>query len=200
MKLIAEKLLEIEAIFLRPNDMFTWASGIKSPIYCDNRISLSYPEFRSFIKNSFVDLIKAKFPDTNLLVGVAMAGIPQASLIADAMNLPLAYVRSSPKDHGRANLIEGRILPNSKALVVEDLISTASSSLKVIEALKAAQVEVLGLVSIFDYGLEIAKKNLLNLPYFSLSNYDELLEVALEKAYINKEDLEILNNWRKTMI
>jgi orotate phosphoribosyltransferase len=198
-KEIAAKLLEIKAVFLKPHDMFTWASGIKSPIYCDNRITLSYPELRTYIKNAFVELIKKEFADVEVIAGVATAGIPQAALIADAMNLPLIYVRSSAKDHGRTNLIEGKIEEGQKVVLIEDLISTGSSSLKVIDALKEAQVELLGLVSIFNYGLKSAKNNLQDIKTFSLSSYDELLDAALEKAYIQAEDIKLLQNWKENL-
>lgn len=197
---IAAKLLEIGAVFLRPNDMFTWASGIKSPIYCDNRITLSYPEFRTQIKNAFVALIKEKFPKVEIIAGVATAGIPQASLIADAMNLPLVYVRSSAKDHGRANQIEGKLNPGSKVIVIEDLISTGGSSLKAVEALRESGAEVLGLAAIFTYDLEQAKENFnkANCKYYALSDYETLIETALERKLINEADLGTLRIWQKS--
>lgn len=204
-KLIAQKLLEIKALFLSPNDMFTWASGIKSPIYCDNRITLSYPETRRLIKKSFVELIKEKFPETSLIAGVATAGIPHAALIADEMNLPMIYVRSSAKDHGRTNQIEGKIPENSKIVVVEDLISTGSSSIEVIKALKNSITEnhssIQGLVAIFSYEFQKAQDNFAreNLEFHTLSNYSTLIETALELGKITQEDVAILKSWRENM-
>lgn len=199
-KLIAAKLLEIGAIFLKPNDMFTWASGIKSPIYCDNRITLSYPELRTTIKNYFIELIQEKFPETNLIAGVATAGIPQAALVADAMKLPLVYVRPKAKDHGRTNQIEGKVSANSKIVVIEDLISTGSSSLEAINALKenCLDSKVLGLISIFTYEFDKAKDNFAKaeLPFYSLSNYTSLINTALEMNKISESELKILQDWR----
>lgn len=206
---IAKSLLEIKAVFLRPNDMFTWASGIKSPIYCDNRVTLSFPPIRRLIRDSFVQLIKEKFPDVEYIAGVATAGIPHAALIADVMDLPMVYVRSSSKDHGRENLIEGDLIPGSKVVVIEDLISTGSSSIAAIQNLlnafpensSAEPIEVLGLVAIFDYKLDKSVKNFSNLalPYYSLSNYDELVDVALDQGYIKEADVEFLKQWRKSL-
>lgn len=196
---IAEQLLQIQAVFLRPDNMFTWSSGIKSPIYCDNRITLAYPELRTLIKNEFCKLIQEKFPETNLIAGVATAGIPQAALVADQLQLPLAYVRSSSKDHGRNNLIEGQIQPGSKAVVIEDLISTGGSSVAVIDNLKAAGVDVLGLVSIFSYNLPKAKNKLSQTKYYSLSDYDTLIKVALSNKLITTKDVETLETWKESM-
>ncbi len=200
-KLIAQKLLEIEALFLKPNDMFTWASGIKSPIYCDNRITLSYPEVRTLIKESFVNLIKENFPEANLIAGVATAGIPHAALIADEMNLPMVYVRASSKDHGRANQIEGKVPENSKIVVVEDLISTGGSSLEAVKALRESGYEILGMVAIFTYGFNKAKENFAkeNVEFHTLSNYDTLISTARELNKITEADLEILTEWRKNL-
>lgn len=197
---IAAKLLQIGAVFLRPNDMFTWASGIKSPIYCDNRITLSYPELRTQIKKAFVTLIKEKFPNVEVIAGVATAGIPQASLVADALELPLIYVRSSSKDHGRTNQIEGILEPGSKIVVIEDLISTGGSSLKAVEALRNSGAEVLGLVAIFTYNLEQAKTNFANarLSHYALSDYETLIATALELKIISKEDLDTLRVWQQS--
>ncbi len=200
-KLIAQKLLEIEALFLKPNDMFTWASGIKSPIYCDNRITLSYPEVRDLIKKSFVELIKEKFPEANLIAGVATAGIPHAALIADEMDLPMIYVRASSKDHGRANQIEGKVPENSKIVVVEDLISTGGSSLEAVKALRESGYEILGMVAIFTYGFNKAKESFAkeNVEFHTLSNYDTLISTARELNKITEADLEILTEWRKNL-
>jgi orotate phosphoribosyltransferase len=194
---IANKLLDIGAIFLKPNDMFTWASGIKSPIYCDNRMTLSYPEVRNLIKNAFVELIKKEYPQTQAIAGVATAGIPHASLIANELNLPMVYVRADAKSHGRENQIEGKLPAGTKVLVVEDLISTGGSSLKAVSALQDASLEVLGLVAIFTYNLQKAKDNFknANVPYHTLSNYETLIEVALKRGDIQASDLAILTQW-----
>jgi orotate phosphoribosyltransferase len=198
---IAKALLEVKAVFLRPDDMFTWASGIKSPIYCDNRITLSYPKIRNLIKDSFVKMIQTKFPAVEYVAGVATAGIPHAALIADALNLPLVYVRGANKDHGRENLIEGDLPKGAKVVVIEDLISTGSSVINAIHSLQAASADVLGLLAIFDYRLAKSIKNFsaLDLPYYSLSGYDELIEVALDKGYIEEKDLEFLKTWRNSL-
>lgn len=204
---VAKKLLEIKAVFLQPNDMFTWASGIKSPIYCDNRVTLSYPKIRMLIKESFVKLIKEKFPETNCIAGVATAGIPHAALIADAMKLPMIYIRSSSKDHGRTNQIEGKIPDNAKITVIEDLISTGGSSLKAIDALKDTDADVQGLAAIFTYNLPKAKANLDNyefkgskgMDYYTLSNYETLIQAALEGKYVSEEELTILKNWHSDL-
>ena len=150
---IAKALLDSKAVFLRPNDLFTWASGIKSPIYCDNRLTLSYPKIRDLVKKSFVEMIMSKFPAAEYIAGVATAGIPQATLIADEMNLPLVYVRSGAKDHGRTNQIEGHIEPGAKVVVIEDLISTGGSAINAMHTLQDAGADVLGLLAIFDYQL-----------------------------------------------
>ena len=195
---IANKLLDIEAIFLQPNDMFTWASGIKSPIYCDNRMTLSYPEVRNTIKNAFVKLIQEQYPEVEAIAGVATAGIPHASLIANELNLPMIYVRADAKSHGRTNQIEGKLAPGTKVLVIEDLISTGGSSLKAVSALQDADLNVMGLVAIFTYNLNQAKTNFQNakVPYQTLSNYETLIEVALKRGNIQAKDLEILKAWQ----
>jgi orotate phosphoribosyltransferase len=201
-KEVAKYLLETKAVFLNPKDPFTWASGIKAPIYCDNRILLSFPEIRSKLINAFVEMIKESFPDATCIAGVATAGIAHAALIADKMNLPMIYIRSSAKDHGRSKQIEGRLEPGSKVVVIEDLISTASSSLKAIEALKTEDVELMGLAAIFTYGLNKAKDNLANanVQAFTLSNYDILIEVALEENYIEETDMQTLKNWKQDLV
>jgi orotate phosphoribosyltransferase len=197
-ELIASSLLDIQAVFLRPEQMFTWSSGIKSPIYCDNRITLAYPELRKQIRDLFIEIIRHGFPNTNLIVGVATAGIPQAALLADHLDLPLAYVRSKGKDHGRANLIEGQINSGAKAIIVEDLISTGASSLNAIQALESAGVEVLALLAIFTYNLPIATQKI-NTPIYTLSNYDSLIKVALSRNIINTDDLASLQEWKSTV-
>ncbi len=195
---IANKLLDIGAIFLKPNDMFTWASGIKSPIYCDNRMTLSYPSVRNLIRDSFVELIKSKYPQAEAIAGVATAGIPHASLIANEMNLPMIYVRADAKSHGRENQIEGKLNPGTKVVVVEDLISTGGSSLKAVSALKDASLEACGLVAIFTYNLQKAKDNFkaASVDYHALSNYETLIEVALKRGDVQASDLEILKQWQ----
>ncbi|MDD9897735.1 MAG: orotate phosphoribosyltransferase [Candidatus Melainabacteria bacterium] len=195
---IAAKLLEIGAVFLRPDDLFTWASGIKSPIYCDNRVSLSFPETRNLIKNSFVDLIRENYSGLDAVAGVATAGIPHASLIADAMDLPMIYVRSSSKGHGRTNQIEGKLEAGSKVVVVEDLISTGGSSLKAVEALREAGIEVLGLVAIFTYNLQksVDAFKEANVDYQTLSDYDTLVDYALQSGQIQESDLKVLQEFK----
>jgi orotate phosphoribosyltransferase len=198
---IAKTLLDIKAIFLRPDDMFTWASGIKSPIYCDNRVTLSYPQARTLIKSAFVDLIKAKYPIAEYVAGVATAGIPHAALIADALGLPMVYVRSSSKEHGRTNQIEGSIPVGSKAVVIEDLISTGGSSLSAVKALQESGVEVLGMVAIFTYGLKKAQENFsqAGISLDTLSDYNTLIEIALENKQISLEHVKILEDWQKNL-
>jgi orotate phosphoribosyltransferase len=196
---VAVKLLEIQAIRLQPEKPFTWASGWKSPIYCDNRLSLSFPEIRTFIKDSLVAAIKMYFNSTEAIAGVATAGIPQGALLADELQLPFLYVRSKPKGHGMENMIEGKITPGQKVVVVEDLVSTGGSSLKAISDLKEAGFEVLGMVSIFTYGFEIAKKNFeeAGVPLLCLSDYAAMLPKAVEKGYISGSVLSSLEEWRK---
>lgn len=195
---VAFALLNIGAVKLRPTEPFTWASGWLSPIYCDNRFTLSYPEVRTLIKQSLVELVKKEFPLSEAIAGVATAGIPQAALIADVLNQPMIYVRPKPKDHGMQNLIEGKVTPLQKVVVVEDLISTGGSSLKSVEALKDAKFDVLGMVSIFTYGFPVATENFesAKVKLFSLSNYDTLINVGLACGYIKDEHLVSLQSWR----
>lgn len=189
-ELIAEDLLSIGAVFLRPNDPFTWASGIKSPIYCDNRLTLTAPEVRIHIEQGLAELVKAEFPDCEVLMGTATAGIAHAAIMAHLMDMPMGYVRSGAKDHGRTNQIEGKLEKGQKVVVVEDLISTAKSSLEVVEVLREAGADVLGMVSIFTYGMQkgIEKLEEANCKAVSLCNLDALLEVAVEKGYIENQD------------
>ena len=198
---VAKYLLESKAVFLNPKDPFTWASGIKSPIYCDNRILLSFAEIRSKVIDAFVELIQNKFPEADCIAGVATAGIPHAALIADRMQLPMIYIRSAAKDHGRSKQIEGKLKTGSKIVVIEDLISTGSSSLKAMTALEDEDVEVLGLAAIFTYGLDKAQKNLTdaNVTAYTLSNYEALIEVALEENYIEASDMETLKSWKSSL-
>ncbi len=195
---IAAHLLKIEAIKLNTETPFTWASGLKSPIYCDNRLSLSYPTVRTVIKESLVKVIRENYPAVEGIAGVATAGIPQGALVADALGLPFIYVRSSPKDHGLENLIEGRVTTNQKLVVVEDLVSTGGSSLKAVEALRNTNAQVLGMVSIFTYGFDIAQSNFYNanVSLVSLCDFSHLLTVALETGYITNEQLVSLKAWR----
>jgi orotate phosphoribosyltransferase len=195
---IAAALLEIAAIKLRPHEPFKWASGWNSPIYCDNRLSLSFPEVRSFIKESIVKSIEKNFSDVEGIAGVATAGIPQGAIVAEAMSLPFIYVRPKPKEHGMGNLIEGKITPGQKIVVIEDLISTGGSSLKAVEALKEFGFDILGMVAIFTYGFKIADDNFnkAGVKLITLSNYDALIEEAIKTKYAKISDLESLKTWR----
>lgn len=190
MKEIAQDLLNIKAVFLQPNNPFTWASGIKSPIYCDNRLTLSYPEIRKRIANGIANIIKAEYSDAEIVMGTATAGIPHATLVADILNLPTGYVRGKAKDHGRANQIEGKYEKGQKVVVVEDLISTGGSSIECVKVLEEAGLIVLGVVSIFTYGMKKAKDNFeaANCKATSLVKFDELIEVAIKESYINESD------------
>lgn len=196
---VAEYLLQINAIKLKPNEPFTWASGWKSPIYCDNRVSLSYPEARNFIKSALGQLIKSQFPTVEAIIGVATAGIAPGALVADELNLPFGYVRSEAKKHGMGKQIEGDIAPNTKVVVIEDLVSTGKSSLQVVETLKNYGCEVLGMASIFTYGFDEAQQafDKADCKYVSLSNYETLIQIAIEKNIVLPEQLAQLNDWRK---
>jgi len=195
---IAQNLLEIKAIRLQPESPFTWASGWKSPIYCDNRLSLSFPEIRKNIKDQLTQLVKENFSDAEGIAGVATAGIPQGALIADALDLPFLYVRSKPKGHGMENMIEGKVTPGQKVVVVEDLVSTGGSSLKAVQDLRNAGFEVLGMVAIFTYGFDVAKKNFeeADVKLYCLSDYASMLPQAVELEYVSQKDLESLEEWR----
>ncbi len=195
---IAEHLLSIGAVFLRPDDPFTWASGIKSPIYCDNRLTLSYPEVRADVERGLADLILKNYPGCKAVFGTSTAGIAHAALVAEILKLPMGYVRSGSKDHGRANQIEGKFEEGQKVVVVEDLISTAGSCVDVANVLRDAGCEVLGIVSIFSYNMEKGKERLLNadLKNVSLSNLDSLVEVAAEKGYIEEKDIHRILTFR----
>jgi len=197
--LVAKKLLEIKAIRLQPENPFTWASGWKSPIYCDNRLSLSYPESRTIIKKELVSAILDNFPRVEAIAGVATAGIPQGALLADTLNLPFLYVRSKPKGHGMENMIEGKVTPGQKVVVVEDLVSTGGSSLKAVADLQNAGFEVLGMVAIFTYGFDVAKENFENagVKLVCLSDYASMLPQAVEYEYASEDDLNALEEWRK---
>lgn len=197
---IAEFLLEINAVKLSPNAPFTWTSGWKSPIYSDNRLSLSHPNVRDFIKKELGKLVQAKFPEVQAVIGVATAGIAPGALLADEINLPFGYVRSEAKKHGMGKQVEGDIKPGQKVVVVEDLVSTGKSSLQAVQSLREFGCEVLGMVSIFTYGFDAAKLAFQDAkcPYFSLSNYDVLVEVAANKNIIQKEQMTVLAEWRKS--
>lgn len=198
-RLLAEKLLKISAIKLQPENPFTWASGWSSPIYTDNRKTLSYPEIRSFIKIELSRLIMENFGDADAIAGVATGAIAQGALVADELMLPYVYVRSTPKDHGLENLIEGNLKPGQKVVVIEDLVSTGGSSLKAVEAIRAAGCEVIGMVAIFSYEFPVAvgKFKKAGIKLMTLSNYSAMLEAAADTDYIHKRDIETLEKWRE---
>lgn len=195
------ELLRIGAVFLRPENPFTWASGIKSPIYCDNRLILSAPETRKVIESGMADLVKTHFPQTEMLMGTATAGIAHAALMSEILNLPMGYVRASAKDHGRTNLIEGNMPEGTKVVVVEDLISTGGSCLDVVKALRLAGAEVLGVVSIFTYSLRSASSAFseANVPNISLVSLDELADEAVKHGYITPEQRQMVIRFRDTL-
>ena len=197
-KTIAKELLKIKAVFLSPEEPFTWASGIKSPIYCDNRLILSYPETRRLVEQGIADNILREYPDCELVAGTSTAGIAHAALVAEILNLPMAYVRGSAKDHGRNNQIEGNVDPGTKVVVVEDLISTAGSCIDVVKVLRDAGAKVLGVASIFTYGLQkgIDRLREANVKNVSLSNYDALIEAAIEENYIQADHVKKLQAFR----
>ena len=197
-KTIAEDLLKIKAVFLRPNEPFTWASGIKSPIYCDNRLTLSDTQVRNDVENGLAQLIKENYPEAEVLMGTSTAGIAHAAITATILDLPMGYVRSGAKDHGRGNQIEGKLLPGQKVVVVEDLISTGGSCIEVVNVLREAGADVLGVVSIFTYGMKKGLERLAaaKVKNVSLCDLDTLVEVAADKAYIAPEDKERLIKFR----
>lgn len=200
-KLIAKALLDIEAVSLSPNEMYTWSSGIQSPIYCDNRVTLGYPEVRTAIRDGLIELIEQHFADVEIVSGTETAGIPHAAYISDKMNLPMNYVRSKSKSHGKQNQIEGARSEGKKVVVIEDLISTGGSSITAVEALQEAGAEVLGVVAIFTYGLNKASETFkaAGVPFYTLSNYDELIEVAREEDQISEDDIQTLVEWRNQL-
>jgi len=197
-KRIAELLLEAQAIKLRPENPFQWSSGWLSPIYCDNRVALSFPDTRTFIKKVLAKKIRENYPDVQAVVGVATGGIAQGALVADMLELPFAYVRPEPKKHGMGNQIEGRLEKGQSVIIVEDLISTGGSSLKVVDVLREAGIEVAGMIAIFTYGFAVAENNFKekNVHLEAISNYNALIETALEHQYIDSTQLESLNAWR----
>lgn len=195
---IAKDLLSIEAIFLKPNDPFTWASGIKSPIYCDNRLTLTSPIVRNDVEESLANLIQENYAGAEVIMGTSTAGIAHAAITADILGLPMGYVRGSSKDHGRKNQIEGRLIPGQKVVVVEDLISTGGSVIEVVNVLREAGANVLGIASIFTYNMTKSEEALkeANIKNISLSNFDVMVDVAAEKGYIKEEDKERLIQFR----
>jgi orotate phosphoribosyltransferase len=194
---LAEDLLEIKAVFFQPNEPFTWSSGIKSPIYCDNRLTISYPAVRKHIAESLSRLITEHYSNVQVVAGTATAGIPHAALVSNELNLPMCYVRSKAKAHGKGNQIEGRVEAGQKVVVVEDLISTGGSAIAAVQALREAGCEVLGVAAIFTYGLEVGKDNLANyeIAAHALCDYQTLMDVAIEKEYIGEQDRKKLSKW-----
>lgn len=196
---IARMFLDIGAVKLNAASPYIWASGWKSPIYCDGRISLSYPQVRTYIKSSLADVVRQRFPEAQAIAGVATAGIPQGALVADLLDLPFLYVRSEPKDHGMANLVEGEVVREQKVVVLEDLVSTGGSSLKAVAALDLVGLEVQGLVSVFTYGFEVARQRFADadVAFVSLCSYDVLLKEAITQQLISNAELASLQAWRK---
>ncbi|MHC2990540.1 orotate phosphoribosyltransferase [Pontibacter sp. HJ8] len=197
---VASFLLETEAVKLRPEQPFRWSSGWNSPIYCDNRVTLSFPFIRSFIKQQLGEMVKENFPEAEAIAGVATAGIAQGALVADLLDMPFLYVRPQPKSHGMANQIEGKLLPGQKIVMVEDLISTGGSSLKAAEAVRSAGGNVIGMAAIFTYGFALAEENFkeAGIPLHCLSDYQALTEAAIEKGYIPESAMQTLAEWRKS--
>ena len=197
--IFAGKLLKVKAIKLQPTNPFTWASGWKSPFYCDNRKTLSYPDLRTFVKIEIARIVSEQFPEVDAIAGVATGAIPQGALVADALSLPFVYVRSKPKDHGLENLIEGELKPGMKVVVIEDLISTGGSSLKAVEAIRNNGCEVVGMVASYTYGFPVAEKAFkdANVQLYTLTNYEAVVEEAVRIGYINEEQVPMLNEWRK---
>lgn len=195
----AEKLLSIKAIKLQPNEPFTWASGWHSPIYTDNRLVLGYPKVRAFVKTELAHAVLANFPEATAVAGVATGAIAMGMAVADQLGLPYAYVRPKPKDHGTKNQIEGKLPEGSKVVVIEDLISTGSSSLKAVEALRQAELEVVGMVASYTYGFPVAEEAFkeAGVKLVTLGDYEHTIEIAAETGYVSKEDIEVLKNWRK---
>jgi orotate phosphoribosyltransferase len=197
-KLIAKDLLKIKAVFFRPEEPFTWASGIKSPVYCDNRLTLTAPDVRTDVENGLAKLIREKYPEAEVLMGTSTAGIAHAAITAHILDMPMGYVRSGNKDHGRQNQIEGKLFPGQKVVVVEDLISTGGSVIEVVNVLREAGAEVLGIVSIFTYGMKkgLVRLEEANVTNYSLTNFDVIAEVAAEEGYIATADIQRLIAFR----
>lgn len=198
---IAQSLLEIKAVTLSPEYPYTWSSGIKSPIYCDNRVTLAYPEIRENIYQGLIQMIKEHAQDVEIISGTATAGIPHAAFVADQLKLPMSYVRSKSKGHGKGNQIEGALSKGKKIVVIEDLISTGGSSINAVEALIEDGAEVLGVFAIFTYGINKAEEAFkeINVPFYTLSNYDELISVAEKEGYIENKDIKTLKAWKDTL-
>ncbi|NGX74690.1 orotate phosphoribosyltransferase [Staphylococcus sciuri] len=198
---IAQSLLEIKAVTLSPDDPYTWSSGIKSPIYCDNRVTLAYPEIRENIYQGLIELIKEHAQDAEIISGTATAGIPHAAFVADQLKLPMSYVRSKSKGHGKGNQIEGALSKGKKVVVIEDLISTGGSSINAVEALIEDGAKVLGVFAIFTYGINKAEEafKAIDVPFYTLSNYDELISVAEKEGYIENKDIKTLKAWKDTL-
>ncbi|MFB1081170.1 orotate phosphoribosyltransferase [Jeotgalibacillus sp. JSM ZJ347] len=197
-KQLAAYLLEIKAVELNPENPFTWASGIKSPIYCDNRLIMSYPEIRSFAADQLTELIKTNFPEADIIAGTATAGIPHAAWVSERMNLPMNYVRSSAKKHGKTNQIEGKVTAGKKAVVIEDLISTGGSSIDAVKALEDQGIEVLGVAALFTYGFKKAEQQFkeAGVPCYTITDFDTLIEQAEEMNYISKDQVTELAKWK----
>ncbi len=197
-KIVAQNLLKIKAVFLRPNEPFTWASGIKSPIYCDNRLILTAPDARDIVENAIAETVKKEYPEAEALFGTSTAGIAHAAIAGHILGMPMGYVRGSNKDHGRNNKIEGKLEKGTKVVVIEDLISTGGSCIDVVEALREAGAEVLGIVSIYTYGMKkgLERLNEANVKNVSLTDFDTVIEVAAETGYIEKEDVKRLKAFR----
>lgn len=195
---VAQNLLAIKAVFLSPNEPFTWASGIKSPIYCDNRLTMSFPKVRRLIAKGLAEKIKKQFPEVEVIAGTATAGIPHAAWVAEILDLPMVYIRSKAKDHGKGNQIEGQITPGQKMVVIEDLISTGGSVLEACQAAKREGADVLGVAAIFTYELPKGATNFntAQLPLVTLTNYTTLIQIALEEGYISEADLALLTAWK----
>lgn len=198
-QIFASKLLKVKAIKLQPTNPFTWASGWKSPFYCDNRKTLSYPDLRTFVKIEIARIVSEQFPEVDAIAGVATGAIPQGALVADALALPFVYVRSKPKDHGLENLIEGELKPGMKVVVIEDLISTGGSSLKAVEAIRNNGCEVVGMVASYTYGFPVAEKAFkdANVQLYTLTNYEAVVSEAVAIGYIDESQVPVLNEWRK---
>lgn len=196
--LIAEDLLKIQAVFFRPEEPFTWASGIKSPVYCDNRLTLTTPEVRTHVENALAEVVRENYPDAEVLMGTSTAGIAHAAITAHILGMPMGYVRSGNKDHGRQNRIEGKLLPGQKVVIIEDLISTGGSVIEVADALREAGADVLGIASIFTYGMQKGLDRLkeAGLKNISLTDFDHIAEVAAKNGYIKPEDIERLIKFR----
>lgn len=196
---VAGRLLDIGAVALRPHEPFTWTSGIKSPIYCDNRLTMSYPDIRDLVAESFAAVIRDAYPDTEVIAGTATAGIPHAAFVAQKLGLPMAYIRDKAKGHGKENQIEGLIKPGQKVIVIEDLISTGGSSIKAAQAVREAGAEPLAVLAIFSYQLDKAVQGfeVAGIPLQTLSNYSALIDVAIERGEIKPEDLALLKSWRE---